>query len=361
MIILSLSNGFNYEIKKILASARGHYRIDNKHQSLQSINNIKKQLSDNPDFLTYSDYTEDYGIIKKGNKVEGVTIVGLEDHKIFDIFNTSFSKKDLLAKGSTDIIIGGKIADNMNLQIGDSLMLLITNNQSFENNRFAAKHIVVSNIFNSGFDYYDQFFCFLRLPDSQIIFAANHLEEGITGIVKNPIEINSSSKIFNSLDKRFNNITTWVEWSARSLEWLDAYRMPIVFVAILILIIAACNMALSLWTLVQGRLSEIAILLSMGFTRTMISMILIIQSFVLTLLGIFLAIIFSFFILFIQSEYKFIEISKEIYHISYIPVLINYNEIFLYSIGLLILTSIISLFPAYKLYSVNPMKHLNDE
>ena len=120
-------------------------------------------------------------------------------------------------------------------------------------------------------------------------------------------------------------------------------------------------MALSLWTLVQGRLSEIAILLSMGFTRTMISMILIIQSFVLTLLGIFLAIIFSFFILFIQSEYKFIEISKEIYHISYIPVLINYNEIFLYSIGLLILTSIISLFPAYKLYSVNPMEHLNDE
>ena len=100
----------------------------------------------------------------------------------------------------------------MNLQLGDSLILLITNNQSFENNHFKAKHVVVSNIFNSGFDYYDRFFCFLRLPDSQIIFGTNHLEEGITGIVKNPIKINSSSKIFDFLDM-----------SLEKLFWLKLY------------------------------------------------------------------------------------------------------------------------------------------
>ena len=69
-IILSLSNGFDNEIKRVLASANGHYRINCPHPDL--LNNAKKLIYNNPDFLDYSDYNEDYGVLKKGPNAEGV-------------------------------------------------------------------------------------------------------------------------------------------------------------------------------------------------------------------------------------------------------------------------------------------------
>ena len=358
-IILSLSNGFDNEIKRVLASANGHYRISCPHPSL--LNNAKKLISDNPDFLDYSNYKEDYGVLKKGASAEGVKLIGIESDKIASIFNTSFNDKNLDSPIETpDIIVGKKIAQNMDIEIGDSMILLIADRSAFENGRFKAHNVIVSNIFSSGFSYYDESFCFLRQEHSGQIFNDNS-SGGLIGTVANPYNMHLNDDFFSFLDINPNYILSWTDWSANSLAWLDAYRMPIVFIALLIIIIALSNMALSLWVLSQDRLKEISVLLTLGFSRRMISGILLVQSFVLTSIGIAISTLLSFVILFIQSEYRVVKIPKDIYHIDYIPVLINYSEIFSYSVVFLSLTILINIAPSYKLYSISHLEHLSDD
>ena len=76
---------------------------------------------------------------------------------------------------TTNIKDAQKIADNMNLEIGDSLILLAVEDFLSGQRYFKAHHTIVSNIFATGFDYYDKSFCFLRFNSwsNSFIFATS--------------------------------------------------------------------------------------------------------------------------------------------------------------------------------------------
>ena len=62
---------------------------------------------------------------------------------------------------------------------------------------------------------------------------------------------------------------------------------------ILIIILALFNISLSLWILLQDRLGEVAVLLTLGFNKRMIAGMLMIQNIILTLISIFTSTIIS--------------------------------------------------------------------
>ena len=120
-------------------------------------------------------------------------------------------------------------------------------------------------------------------------------------------------------------------------------------------------MSLSLWILTQDRLKEIAILLTIGFTKIKFFLSIVFQNIILTFVSIMFAGMMSFLILYFQYKYQLIKISEDIYFINYLPVSIDYVSI-LNCYGLLFLISfLISFFPAWKLYSLNIIEYINSD
>ena len=89
------------------------------------------------------------------------------------------------------------------------------------------------------------------------------------------------------------------------------------------------------------------------------AIIVMVQNLILTTFSVLLAGGLSFFILFIQHKYKLIKISEDIYFINYLPVSFNYQIIFSYYVFLFLLSILISVIPAFKVYSLNIIKHIN--
>ena len=372
-LAICFSKGFSDQIRLKLSSIDGHYRITslyhnyNNYLHLEDVNNIASVIEQDSRFLSYSDYTEDYALANISGKSEGLLIYGVDPNKALDIFDIdiSVSEKKINYNDSSQseninfISIGSKLARNHNLEIGDHFFIFPIDIENIDNLPIAEKFQIV-NIFNSGFSEYDESVCFIDLQSSRSLFNYGSKSRGIIGVVKNPLHIDRDfDDIFKNIEGY--RITTWMDRHQSMVTWLDAYSDPIIFIIFSITILAILNMSLSLWILTQDRLKEIAILLTIGFTKIKIFLSIVLQNTILTFVSIIFAGLLSVLILYFQYRYQLIKISEDIYFINYLPVSIDYVSI-LNCYGLLFLISfLISFFPAWKLYSLNIIEYINSD
>jgi len=352
IVISSFSKGFNHKINQKIASIDGHYRIEKYNSDYLDINEIieiKKNL-DNKYILQVSEYLENYAVIKVKGKSEGLVVYGLERDKISNIFNIPFEIKN--SSNLINISIGKKIADKYGLKKGDSFLIFSSDN--FQTFNIKAQEVTISGIFNSGFPEYDKSIGFMDIEDAKKIFGKQNLAKGIMGTVKEPILINESfSDIFQKLDLLKYDVQTWDDRHANISKWLDSYSRPMMIITGLLLVLAVFNNLLSLWILLEERASEIAVLIALGFTQIKLAFMIVLQNTILTLIGIASSFIIGGFIVFIQYKYHIIQIPESVYFINYIPVLFDFNSILMYYTLFFLGSFIMSLIPAYKLYSMN--------
>ena len=363
LVISSLSNGFNKEVNKKISSIDAHYRINSYHYNninLNEIRNIKDKLADNQFISIYSSYTQNYAMVKTGRNSEGIVVYGIESDKMNNIFGVSFNDSLEVNNDFINIIIGKEFAETYNLNVGDSF--LVFNIEDVYNDSFKASKTRISNIFNSGFSDYDKYVCFVDLMDANKLFKHDNNYDGIIGKVIDPMLINDNfSNIFGNINLSKYSITTWIDRHSNIIEWLNVYNRPLVLIASFVIILALSNMSLSLWIFIQNKLPEISILLFIGFSRAMIASSFIMQNILLTSISIIFSLMLSFLLLWLQNKYQLIEISEKVYFMNHIPVLIDVTQIGFYCMILFVVSFIISLIPASRLYFISPVKYIDND
>ena len=137
----------------------------------------------------------------------------------------------------------------------------------------------------------------------------------------------------------------------------------------LIIIVAAFNIISGLTILVKNKTKEIAILKSIGVRNSSIKKIFFFVGFSIglfaTIFGIFLGIIFSIYVeeirIFISDTFGFSIFPEEIYFLSKMPSEINLKSISLIGFVSILITSIVSMYPASKASKLDPVKSLKYE
>jgi lipoprotein-releasing system permease protein len=132
----------------------------------------------------------------------------------------------------------------------------------------------------------------------------------------------------------------------------------------LIVAIAAFNIVSSLLMLVTNKQKEIATLVTLGATRFDVITIFLLQGLFLGLIGIFFGVVLGFLLAnnidaIISSIEIFFNINlmpAEIYHLSKIPSLINYDDIIFIVIYTFLLTLVSAIYPAIKASRIKPAK-----
>ena len=135
-------------------------------------------------------------------------------------------------------------------------------------------------------------------------------------------------------------------------------------ILMLIVAIAAFNIISSLLMLVTNKEKEISVLLTLGARQKDIIFIFLYQGLILGAIGIILGVLFGIFlshnidaiILFIENLFGINLMPAEIYHLSKIPSIIDYNDILFITSYTFVLTLISAVYPALKASSINPAK-----
>ena len=137
----------------------------------------------------------------------------------------------------------------------------------------------------------------------------------------------------------------------------------------LIIIVAAFNIISGLTILVKNKTRDIAILKSIGVLNKSIIKIFFLIGIIIgttaTIFGIFLGVMFSLYIEnlreFLSNTFNISLFPEEIYFLKTMPSEINLTSILIISICSIIITIIVSIFPAIKASKLDPVKGLKYE
>ncbi len=97
-----------------------------------------------------------------------------------------------------------------------------------------------------------------------------------------------------------------------------------------IVVLAICNILISLNLIINNKKNNLAILKTIGFSDSQIFLLIINKGLLISTIGSFMGVLISLFILNIQNKFKIISLSSDVYFIDYLPASINYLNIFLY-------------------------------
>ena len=368
IIVMSVMNGFRTELVEKIIGFNAHAVVKpyDLPISKENLKNIELKTLSNK--LLFSNSSEGVLINKdytKGLQLRGYSINGFEELDI--VKNQNFyGNRKLISKF---ISIGKELSINFNINIGDKVLIMSPSGvQTIVGNLPKQEAYIVDSIFDSGLADFDQNIAFINIKDLENLFDLDESERFLEIYLKDPKKIDFAKK---KLKEIFNQeyIYTWSDLNKSLFSALKVERNVMFIILSLIIIVAAFNIISGLTILVKNKTKEIAILKSIGVQNKSIVKIFFMVGFLIgtiaTFFGILLGVLFSTYIenirQLLSNIFNISLFPEEIYFLSKMPSEINMYSIFVITICSIIITSIVSIYPAIKASKLDPVKALKYE
>ena len=323
-IVMSSIDGFESEISKKLSNLNGYSSINHLFED-----EIIQNEFDQPFILDKVPYLEKVALLKSKSDSQSIVINAypINDFnkiRLFKSFDTNKIKNE-------SIVVGKRLADNLNLKLGDQVVIFNPKNLENFSNQNRYDFFTVARIYNSGIPEFDERNIFTSLENLQEFY---DIENSISGWIS--IDLND-----DIIDYPFYQMTIYDKYSSL-FEWINTQKWPILFIFSLIAVVSFFGLLSSLSILFDEKKMDFTILKIYGLSQKSISKIFIFQSMILASIGSTIGILLSYILIQLQNEFKLISIEQNIYFVDYLPMKFNFSNSLLIIIISVILSFIIS-------------------
>ena len=348
-IVLSSVSGFENKIFEKLSSINGYSTINNLFQNTFDRSEIPLSDIVQEDKSFIFEYIERPAIIKSKASSNNVIVYGVQAENLnhFTLFKHT-SQNQL---SNNDVIIGNELANKLEIQKGDPLILLnpLANQSIVNKERFL--FLKVKDIYSSGIYDYDSRLIFMPIEVVQSYFNVNN---HISGWM-----VFDQSLNIQELDLPFYQINL-KDRHSELFRWINTQKWPIIFIFSLIALVSYFNLMSSINILFYEKRFNLAIMKTYGMSNKRLSFLFTIQGVVLALIGSILGIFLSFIIVLLQEKFHIISLSENIYFVSYLPMLFSIKNS-LYILAISVIASVVfSSIALLQILSINPSKILKN-
>ena len=369
IIVMSVMNGFRSELINKIVGFNAHITVQpyEKEIIIDDLNKTNLNLISNDLILSNSGEA----VVIQKDISKGIVLRGYSKNdfsKLKIIRDETFiGQRNNLVKNY--ISIGKELSFTLGLKIGDDVTIMSsTGVETIIGNLPKKKTFTVFSLFESGLADFDNNIAFINLDTLDEFFNLSKNERNLEIYLKNPQKIENQKFIVQQI---FPNefVFSWADTNSSLFSALKVERNVMFIILSLIIIVAAFNIISGLTILVKNKTRDIAILKSIGVLNKSIVKIFFLVGVIIgtsaTIFGILLGVIFSMYVenlrQFLSNVFDISLFPEEIYFLSTMPSEINLSSIFIISLCSILITIIVSIFPALKAAKLDPVQALKYE
>ncbi len=376
-VVIGVMTGFEEVLRDRLLGINSHVVLVKSGDRLVQYNELTEQVIKEEGVLSATPMVYGQVILTTGNRISGVVVRGVDPdtaNRVVAIerFMETGSLKDLKQHRVVQvkdrsmelpgIVLGTRLAAGLGVLLGEPIQLVSPLGKPSALGMVPKiRRFVVVGLFKSGMHEYDSSLVFMNIADAQQFF---ELGNSVTSIEIRVQDVNEAQAVAQRIQRRLGLPYLAEDWTRLWPNLFAALRLErwvYILVLLLMVMIAAFNIISTLIMVVMEKRRDIAVLRSMGASRGSIWRIFLLKGCVIGVAGTLLGSVLGFVICLFIQEYQFIELPKDVFLVSTVPVKISGLYFVLVSLVSLIICLLASIYPAHQAAKLDPVEIIRYE
>ncbi|MCC5795564.1 MAG: lipoprotein-releasing ABC transporter permease subunit [Chromatiales bacterium] len=374
IIVLSVMNGFEYEVRDRILKVVAHASISGFDGRLPDWEGLARLAAEDPEVESAAPYIAAQGMLVGPREVRGVEVRGIEPaaelatSAIGELL-TAGQLTDL-APGDYAIVLGSGLADALGVVPGDRVILMIAEGTVTPAGVVPRmRRFTVSGLFHAGMYEYDQGLALVHLRDAATLWRKG---DDVTGLRLSMREVLTAPVTVRELARRHGGgvyVTDWTRQHANFFRSIQITRTMIFLILLLVVAVAAFNIVSTLVMVVRDKRGEVAILRTLGTSPAAVLAIFVLQGALIGLIGTGLGALagvaaaanIDVIVALIERLLGFRFLAPDVYFISDFPSRILWSDVLRVSGIALLLALLSTLYPAWRAARMAPAQVLRYE
>jgi lipoprotein-releasing system permease protein len=371
IIVISVMNGFHEDIRDKIIGSNAHVVATSYFkEGISDYENLSASIRKIDHVKAVAPYFMGQVMLKYEDKVNGLVLWGVNPQTISKVNNLADNMKrgdlDYITKPLPDnkrgIVLGKELMNNLGAELGDDVILI---SPVFYKTPMGMMpkmtKMKIVGVFSAGMYDYDTTFAYVSIDTAQKLFDKPDIVSGIA--IKTDI-LENASYVATEIHRKFKNIWArdWMSMNENLFKALKIEKIAMFIILVLIVVVAAFNIASTLIMVVMRKTKDIGILKSMGANRGDIMNIFVVQGLMTGIIGSLVGFAIGVGVCILLKEHPLaMPGGGSVYYIDKLAVSLKFSEVLLIPIISIFISFISTLYPAYSASKLDPVEAIRYE
>ena len=374
IVILSVMNGFEDELRARLLSLTAHARVvarDDHPISAQQWGQAEAAIRSSKGVVGVAPYAELQALAERAPEMLPVMVRGIDTQAELSVTDLASAitqgRLSDLVPGEDRVLIGPLVAERLALAVGDTLTLLIPSAAADGTLASKLREVTVVGLFDASQTDTETGLVFAPFDDVRAL-----APEGDHGLRVRFNDALQAPALAALLRERLPPQFEVIDWTQDNANYFRAIRIEKTMMALILMLIvavAAFNLVSMLVMVVTDKRTDIAILRTLGAAPRRIMGVFLTQGLVIGWLGVALGVALGLAIAFnvgtiepfLERTFGFHILDADIYVNAAIPSDVKWSNVLVVGLAALTLTGLATVYPALRASHVAPAEALRYE
>ncbi|MGN0921376.1 MAG: lipoprotein-releasing ABC transporter permease subunit [Cellvibrio sp.] len=371
IVVLSVMNGFDREMKQRILSVIPHGYVD-QSPKVDDWRALAAKVNAHPNVIASAPYIASTVMLTYGGRIDAAELQAIdpEAEKQVSIVDEKMlvGRLHYLKPGEYGIVMGRILASRLQLAPGDKIRVTSPEINMTPLGAFTrTRNFTLVGVFEVGADV-DTRLAMVHIDDAQTFLRA----KGVQGLHVKTSDMFLAPTIMGELQQQLGDAFTVKDWSQTQGSLFQAVKMEKIVVGTLLMVIiavAAFNIVSSLILMVADKRSDIAVLRTLGLTAKQVMGIFIVQGVTVGLVGILagailgclVAVFVGDIVAYLEALFGLMVFDPDVYFITELPSMLLWSDVAIVCGVAFVLSLLATLYPAYRASKIEPAEALRYE
>ncbi|MCC4615691.1 lipoprotein-releasing ABC transporter permease subunit [Xanthomonas campestris pv. asclepiadis] len=369
---LAVMSGFQKEIRDRLLQMAAHATVSADGAPMHDWQHAVAVAMADPRIAGAAPYIETESLLQGPRKQPAIVrgIIPAEEGKV-----SVLAKKmqqgsvDSLTPGSYNIVIGKELAIWLGVDMGDSIVVLLSDTQATPLGAMPRlKRFTVSGIFEAGYNEIDRGLAVVNMQDLAHVLRM----DGVTGVRLRLHDMDQAWPVARDLAVKLHGPYRVSDWTQENANLYHSLKMEKTVMGILLSLIVAMgafNLVSSQVMLVTDKQADIAILRTLGLSPAGVMQVFMVQGSLIGFMGTIMGVIGGIVLTLnlerilgvIETIFSVKLLPEDVYYITGLPTDMQTQDVVVITVVALVMSFLATLYPAWRASRTQPAEALRYE